>query len=138
MTSFSVIEGRLESAGTLGEALGACWVAFECAGLVAESYAALASSHFATWVSVGAPACEGREAVGFAPSMPGTVAGVRGLPDPAQVPEEDAADLLARLAVAIQRCLRGAAERAQVAGDAEACARAAGAAAEIRGLLAVA
>ena len=62
MTSFEAIEGRLLSADALADALGACWAAFEWAGQVAYSFAEPGSAHFATWLSVTAPACEGRDA----------------------------------------------------------------------------
>src|SRR5258708_33549072 len=100
MTSFGAVEARLASAHTLTEALGACWAAFEWASQVADSFAEPGSAHFATWLSVIAPACEGRDAVGFAPSMPGAAAELTGPPDLAGVAEAEAAVMRAALAAA--------------------------------------
>jgi hypothetical protein len=136
MNAFEAIEGRLASAGTLREALGASWAGFECVRQVADVYAARVTGHFATWMSVVGPACEGRDAVGFAPSMPGAAAVMAGLPDLAGVAEDDAARMVAAVAAALQERLRVVGGAARVPGDAEACARAADAAAEIRRLFA--
>jgi hypothetical protein len=136
MTSFEAIEGRVLSADALADALGACWAAFEWAGQVADSFAEPGSAHFATWLSVTAPACEGRDAVGFAPSMPGAAAGPAGPPDLAGVAEAEAAVMLAALAAALQERLGVAADMAREPGDVAACVRAAGAAAEIGELFA--
>jgi hypothetical protein len=136
MTSFDAIEGRVVSAGTLGEALGACWAGFECVRRVADVYAGRVTGHFATWMSVVGPACDGRDAVGFAPSMPGAAAVLAGVPDLAGVAEDDAARKVAALAAALRERLRVVAGATRVPGDVEACARGAGAAAQIGGLFA--
>src|SRR5260370_25904744 len=131
MTLLGWVEARLASAHTLSEALTACWAAFEWASQVADSFAEPGSAHFATWMSVTAPACEGRDAVGFAPSMPGAGAELAGPPDLAGLSEAEAAVMLAALAATLQERLHVAAGMAREPGDAAACVRGAGAAAEI-------
>jgi hypothetical protein len=136
MTSFEAIEGRLLSAGTLADGLGACWAAFEWARLVADLFAARGTAHFVTWLSVVSPACEGRDAAGFAPSMPAAVAGLAGPPDLAGAAEAEVAVMMAALAVALQERLRVAAGAAREPGDLDACVRGSVAAAEIGELFA--
>src|SRR5260370_38345268 len=118
MTLLGVVEGRLALAHTVSEALTACWAAFEWASQVADSFAEPGSAHFATWLSVIAPACEGRDAVGFAPSMPGAAAELTGPPDLAGGAEVEAAVMLAAVAAARQARPRGGAGMAREARDA--------------------
>jgi hypothetical protein len=136
MISFGAVQARLLSAGALPEALDACWAAFEWAGQVADWFAEQGSVHFATWMSVSAPASEGMHAIGFAPSMPATAAGLAGPPDLTGVAEAEAAGMLGVLAAILQERLGMAADMASEPGDAAACARGAAAAAEIGELFA--
>jgi hypothetical protein len=136
MFSFETVQARLLAAGALPEALDACLAAFEWAGRVADWFAGLGSAHFATWMSVAAPTSEGMHAIGFAPSMPGTAAGLAGPGDLTGVAEAEAAAMVAALAAALQECLRVAAGVAGEPGDVAACVRAAAAAAEIGELFA--
>jgi hypothetical protein len=131
MTSFEAIEGRLASAGTLPEALGACWAGFEYVRQVADVYVGPVTGHFATWMSAAGSACDGRDAIGFAPSMPAAAVVLAGPPDLAGMAEDEAAQVVAALAAALQERLRVVAGAVRVPGDVEACARAAVAAAEI-------
>jgi hypothetical protein len=125
MFSFETVQARLLAAGALPEALDACLAAFEWAGRVADWFAGLGSAHF-----------EGMHAIGFAPSMPGTAAGLAGPGDLTGVAEAEAAAMVAALAAALQECLRVAAGVAGEPGDVAACVRAAVAAAEIGELFA--
>jgi hypothetical protein len=136
MTSFEAIEERLLSAGTVPEALGAGWAAFEWVRVIADSFAVRGTAHFVTWLSVVSPACEGRDAVGFAPSMPGAAAGLAGPPDLAGAGEAEAAVMIAGLTVTLRERLHVAAGAAREPGDVDACVRGSVAAAEIGELFA--
>jgi hypothetical protein len=127
---------QIDAAVDLDAAFGAAWDVFELTRLVARSHADSADrASFAMWMSVIPPACEGRDAIGFAPSTPPGP----GLPsDPDQlegISEDHAADTLAELAGACAVKLRAFGPRANAAEDTYASARAAEAAEEICGFL---
>ena len=127
--------GRLLSASELADIISGSWVAFECIRLCANEFADQVTGHFATWVTAGAPACEGRDALVRAPSMPAAAA----FPGPlsagiAEAGEDAAARLVGELAALLEERLGAAVQQSAVPEDAKACSRAAEAAAEIRDL----
>ena len=129
--------GGLLSAAEPTGIISASWIAFECIRLCADEFADQATGHFATWVTAAATACEGRDALGRAPSMP-TVAACfspvsAGL---AGAGEDAAARLAGELAAFLDRRLCAVVGQAATPEDAIACLRAAAAAAEIHALLA--
>jgi hypothetical protein len=137
--SMRAIDGtrtRLDAATSLASTLAAGWDAFELIGAVSADYADRVSGAFATWMSAIPPSCEGRDALGFAPSMPEDIAPAAERPDVRTVDEDQAADLLAELAAVLCQQLQAAAAQAVIPEDAKACQRGADAAAEIRELLA--
>ena len=127
---------RLYAADGLASKLAVGWDAFELIRAASDDYADRVSGAFATWMSAVAPACEGRDALDFAPSMPKDIAPAAEYPDVATVDEDQAADLLAELAAVLCEQLRAAAADAVLPEDVAACERGADAAAEIRELLA--
>jgi hypothetical protein len=128
--------GGLLSASEPADIFHASWVAFECIRVCANQFASQVTGNFATWVSAGAPACEGREALGRAPSMPVTVACPGPLPQIAGAGEDAAARLVGELAALLEERLEAALRQLAAPEDARACHRAAEAAAEIRELFA--
>ena len=134
MQAIDGLNRRLEEADTITSVLLAGWDAFELIQQLAAQYAGLLSSAYATWMWVVAPACEGRDALGSAPSMPPGPAARH--PAPESASEEEAARTLAGLAATLSARLRDRGTSSAVPGDLEACMRAAGAAGEIRELLA--
>jgi hypothetical protein len=80
------------------------------------------------------PACEGRDALGSAPSMPPGPAAAHADQEPAS--EEEAARILTGLAATLYARLQAPAISSAAPGDLQACIRAADAAGEIRELLA--
>jgi hypothetical protein len=126
----------LGSATEPADIISASWIAFECIRLCANGFADQVTDNFAAWVMAGAPACEGRDALGRAPSMPMAVAHAGPLPQIAAVDEDAAAELVGELATLVAQRLSAAARQATGPEDARACAQAAAAAAEIHGLLA--
>jgi len=133
MQAVDALNRRLEEAGTITTVLGAGWDAFELIQQLAAQYAALPSSAYATWMWVLAPACEGRDALGSAPSMPPSPGARHQAPEPAS--EEDAVRILASLAVTLSERLQPPRTAIAPPGDRRACMRAADAAREIRDLL---
>jgi hypothetical protein len=136
MSSPQAVQARLLSASTPAEIIGASWDAFECIRLYADELAEQVTDNFPAWASAGAPACEGRDALGRAPSMPEAAASPGSLPGIAGASEHAAARLAGELAALLQHRLGTAAEQAAVPGDTEACLQASRAAAEILGLFA--
>jgi hypothetical protein len=133
METIDALNRRIEEAGTITTVLGAGWDAFELIQQLAAQYAGHLSSLYATWMWVIAPACEGRDALGAAPSMPpGPGAGH---PTPESASEEEAARMLAGLAGTLSARLQTPMTDSAAPGDLQACMRAADAAGEIRKLL---
>jgi hypothetical protein len=135
MSPLKDARSRLLSASSPPEIIDAAWEAFECIWFVADEFAGQVTGSFAAWVTCGSPACEGQHALGRALSMaaaarPGMPPGIAG------VSEDEAARLVGALAATLEERLGAAARQADLSADAQACQRAAGAAAEIRGLFA--
>jgi hypothetical protein len=126
----------LLSASELPEIISASWAAFECILTYADEFADQVTANFATWMTAGAPACEGRDALGRAPSMPAVGAYPSSFPRIAAAGEEAAAQLVGELAALLEERLGAAVRMSAAPEDAMACARAAEAAAEIRELFA--
>ena len=133
MQAIDRLNSRLEEAGTITTVLLAGWDAFDLIQQLAAQYAGLLSSAYATWMWVLAPACEGRDALGSAPSMPPGPAAGHPAPEPAS--EEEAARILAGLAATLSARLQALRTSSAAPGDLQACIRAADVAGEIRELL---
>ncbi len=134
MRAIERLTSRLQEAGTIGDVLLAGWEAFGLIQQLAGSYAALRSAAYPTWMWVIAPACEGRDILGAAPSMPPGPEPVPAHPDPPPASEDDAARLIASLAAILSERLH-AAIHDTAPGDQPVCVQAAQAAQEIRDLL---
>ena len=133
MQAIDRLNSRLEEASTITTILLAGWDAFDLIQQLAAQYAGLLSSAYATWMWVLAPACEGRDALGSAPSMPPSPAAGHPAPEPAS--EEEAARILAGLAATLSARLQALRTSSAAPGDLQACIRAADVAGEIRELL---
>lgn len=138
MTAFLQIQGRLLSATGLAEVLDVAYDAFEQMLLAVEAWQDPGSGLFCAFVMAGASAADGRDAVGFAPSLPllpgaGSHADQEGVS--AGDSAEAAAGALARLSRLLAACLIRAREWASDPGDWVACGDAARYAEEIHGLL---
>jgi hypothetical protein len=125
--------GRLETASTIGEILESGWDAFELIQRSADIYARPLSSSYPTWMAVIAPACEGRDALASAPSMPPGL--VTGHLKSASAGEEEAARLIAALARLLSTRMQEPALPGAAPGDTQARIQAAHAAEEIHQLL---
>ena len=128
---------RLGVAGCIGDTLAAGWDTFELVEVVANDYADRAPDTFAAFLFAAAFAADGRDAVGFAPSMPacpGIPAGfaVSGSGDMCEVVRE-----LAGLVSTLGTRLQAAVHQAGSPGDRRACERAAREAGRICDLLAL-
>ena len=119
MQAIDRLNSRLEEAGTITTILLAGWDAFDLIQQLAAQYAGLLSSAYATWMWVLAPACEGRDALGSAPSMPPSSAA--GHPDPEPASEEEAARILADLAATLSARLQAPRTSSTAPGDLQAC-----------------
>ncbi|MBV9449985.1 MAG: hypothetical protein JO345_29255 [Streptosporangiaceae bacterium] len=135
MTTLDGMKARIEDAKGIAGTLGACWDAFELIQQVAGKYVDPDSDLFYAFLSAMTTACEGRDAVGFAPSMPSGVGLAVAPLSPGDVPSDDAADIIAQLASQLTSKLTGAAALPCTPGDRQAFQRAAASAAEIRDLL---
>lgn len=126
---------RLDVTGDLADTLSASWDAFEFVQVAANAYADRTPELFAGFLFAAAAAAEGRDAVGFAPSMPADPG-----PPLDQVASrrdvDEIADELAGLAVVLDSRLQAAAMQAGDPEDRAACEHAAERAREIRDLLA--
>lgn len=135
MNAIDSARAQVEMADGVGPVFGAAWDAFDLISLVADRYAEKVTSWFVTWMALIPPACEGRDAVGFAPSVPPCGGTATDLGDLTQAPEDNALHALAELAAACAVKLSDAAADAVSGADASAAARALVAAEEIRGIL---
>jgi hypothetical protein len=70
MRVIDVMRIRLERSGGISGALAAGWDAFDLIQRVAAGYADGVPEAYAAFMLATAAACEGRDALGFAPSMP--------------------------------------------------------------------
>ncbi len=136
MSSPEAVQARLLSALTPAEIISASRDAFECIRRCANELAERVTDNFPAWASAPAPACQGRDALRRATSVPQAAASPGPLPEIAEASEQAVARLVGDLATLLQQRLGTAAEQAAVPGDAEACLRASHAAAEIRELFA--
>jgi hypothetical protein len=131
MNAISSARAQVETADGLGTVFGAAWVAFEIIRLAADGVAGQDTEWVLTWTALIPPACEGRDAIGFAPSVPSGEAITIDLSDLAQTPEDQVMRLVRELATACAAKLRGLIA-GPVSADATAAARALVAAEEIR------
>ena len=136
MQRFTEIEQKLAQAKPLDELTASC-EAFQFIVTVADHYADHTSGWFAKWMSVIPPACEGRDYLGLAPSMRREVVADVDPLDLEAISEDEAARSLASIVAALLKHLPAAAAMATDPADAQACAKAAEAAAEVRDLLAM-
>lgn len=135
MQEIEVLRARLAAAERLADTLAVVWDAFSFIQAVADNCAEFEPGMFAAFMFAAASAVGGRDALGFAPSMPSSL----GVPsDPAGPDAADPyefADGLAGLASALRTRLRAAAAQAQDPGDRRACERAACEAGHVSDLL---
>jgi hypothetical protein len=135
MSAIATLASKLENVEGTPATLGACWDSFQFIQQVAAAYTAAESDLFPAFVSAMAAASEGRDAVGFAPSMP-SGAGYAAPPlRPTEVQPAAAADALAALATVLNAKLTGTAALPCSEQDRRALLSAAEAAAEIRAML---
>ncbi len=134
MLSADAVLARLDAARGVPAILAATWDAFDFIRASAAELADPGSDVYAALLLAAVSAAAGRDAVGFAPSMPAGPGG-----EPAGDPGAggiQAADVIAGLAAALLGHLSAAAGQAPVAGDRSAFERAATEAGSIRDLLA--
>lgn len=135
MQALDTIRARLDAADDLAAVMGAAWDAFELTRFVAHAYSSQHTSGYAMWMYAIPPACDGRDVLGFAPSVPDGSLVAMDLADLDGFTEYQSADELAALAMAVAAKLHGIVPAAVGTKDANACLRAAQAAETIRGLL---
>jgi hypothetical protein len=130
------LSARLSAVCTLVDTLAVAWDIFDLVQVVANGYADREPSMFAAFLFTAASAAEGRDAVGFAPSIPDSP----GMPveQPAWdiASPSEIADQVAGLAGVLGRRLDLAAGQAVDLGDRRACAHAARQACQVHDLLA--
>jgi hypothetical protein len=125
MHDIDAMRARLSAAANLPDTLAAGWDAFELVQAVADAHAEQAPDLFAAFMFAAASAADGRDAVGFAPSMlatPGTPAGPA---SPGQGEAYEAADQIVGLMAVLASRLQEAAGQAQDPADRQACDQAA-------------
>ena len=135
MSASGALVSNLEEADDLTATLASCWDAFEFIQQTASAYAVVGSARCYAFLYALAAACEGRDAVGTAPSMPAGAGTTASVPDPDTTGVDEVAALLTRLAEQIYSKLTTATTLPVHAADREAVLQAAKSAAEIRGLL---
>jgi hypothetical protein len=134
MQTIGTIRARIEAASGLTEVLAASWDAFEFTRAATSAYAERAPAELAMFLYAGSAACGGRDAIYTAPSAPAELADLAGV-DAGGPGGNEAAGLLAGLALAVSRRLRAVAGQAADPRDRDACAEAAGAADELHRIL---
>jgi hypothetical protein len=135
MLEIGMMYKRLGVAADLAGALVAAWDCFAVVQETADGCADRAPELFAAFLFAAAAAAEGREAVGFAPSMPASP----GPPTGPIAPGHDAQEIagqLAGLAAVLHSTLQTAALQAGAPDDRQACQHAAAQALLIGDLLA--
>jgi hypothetical protein len=135
MEDIEMLRARLSAAATVVDTLTVAWDIFEFIQTVADGCADREPELFAAFLFAMAAAAEGRDAAGFAPSMPdapgvSVASSAWGTIDLLEI-----AGQLAGLAGALEGRLAVAAGCAGDAGDRRACEHAAGQAGQIRVLL---
>jgi hypothetical protein len=135
MRDIEMMRERLSAAEGVGNTLAAGWDAFELVQAVASESAGLTPGMFPAFMFAAASAAEGRDAVGFAPSMPATPGQPACLTRPDSADAHQIADDLAGLVTALGLRLHAAADQAVDPGDRRACEDAGREADRIRHLL---
>jgi hypothetical protein len=97
----SDLRERVEDAEEVAEILAACWEGFEFIHQVADRYAMPGTHRYHAFMFAMTAACLGRDAVGFAPSMPAISAPAAIRPEPDETAPDDAAGKISTLASAI-------------------------------------
>jgi hypothetical protein len=127
---------RLGAVDGVADTFAAGWDTFELIQAVADDCADRAPDTFAAFMFAAASAAEGRDAVGFAPSMPAGPGMPVGHPGSGAGDTHEIADKLVGLVSALGTRLQAAAGQAEDPGDRRACEHAAREADRIRALLA--
>ena len=132
MQAVVTMRERLDKADGVAAALSAGWDTFDLIQQIADGCAADRDSGlFAAFLLAAGAAGQGRDAVGFAPSIPADSDPVDTRADEGTDPATTAADLAA-LAIVLRTRLEAAAAQAGNLGDLQACRDAARAAARVR------
>ena len=129
------LRARLDTAGTVADALAVAWDIFELVQVVANRCAGREPGLFAAFLFTAAAAAEGRDAAGFAPSIPDIPGISVDQPGWEGATTAEIADQVAGLMTVLGRRLELAAGDAAVPGDRRACAHAARQASQIHHLL---
>jgi hypothetical protein len=127
---------RLAAADEVADMLAAGWDTFELVQAVADDYADRAPDTFAAFMFAAVSAAEGRDALGFAPSMPTSPGTSVGYARSDVGDAREIADELADLVSALKTRLQAATGQADDPGDRRACEHAAREAGRICDLLA--
>lgn len=135
MELLGTIREQLDTTDTPAAVLAAGWDAFELIQQVATAQTQQTTGSYATWMSAIPPACEGRDALARAPSMPRNPSRQDLRVTEAAGTDDEIADGLAVLAALLARRLRGVASDVSAAADQQAIERGAAAADEILELL---
>jgi hypothetical protein len=131
-----VLRARLSAAGTVADTLAVAWDIFELVQTVANGCADRDPGVFAAFLFTAAAACEGRDAAGFAPSIPDVPGISVDQPGWDAASTAEIAGQVAALMAVLGRRLELAAGQAADPGDRRACVHAARQAGQIRALLA--
>ena len=135
--AIETMRARVDDADGLAAALTAGWDAFELIRVVALRRTERADGSFAAFMLASAAAANGRDVIGFAPSLPLGQAAGTGDPGDAAVGDLDLLPgALAGLASALSAALLAAAPLAAAGADRAACRDAAREADTVRALLA--
>lgn len=126
---------RLGAAEGVGDTLAAGWDTFELVQAVANECSDLSPDLFPAFMFAAASAAEGRDAVGFAPSMPASPGQPASLTRPVSADAHQIADQLADLVTALGLRLHAITRQAGDPADLRACEHAAREADRIRDLL---
>jgi hypothetical protein len=132
----AVLGARLGTAQAVAEVLAVAWDIFDLVQVVASGCADREPGLFAAFLFTAAAAAEGRDAAGFAPSIPDGPGTPASPPQWVALKTPEIADLVAALADALGRRLELAAGQAADPGDRRACEHAARQAHQIHALLA--
>jgi hypothetical protein len=127
---------RLSAAGTVADTLVVAWDIFELVQVVANGCAGREPSLFAAFLFTAAAAAEGRDAAGFAPSIPDVPGISVDQPEWEAASTAEIAGQVAGLMTFLGRRLELAAGQAADPEDRQACAHAARQVGQIRALLA--
>ena len=124
MHAIASAQARLAAASTQGPVFDAALAAFEVTRLVAHEYSRRHTSSYPMWMYTVPAACDGRDALGFAPTAPdGPLLSAEDIDLDSCSEEEAAADALADLAASIAGRLRATTAQLDIPGDVAACER---------------